>query len=108
RRSAESSGTSDFMRCGALDVDDDQETLAICDGHDLRPLAALRADAGTARLAGAKLPSMNASCGSSGSYFVNAQTRWSGSLTTPRGYPDIRASPVRACHASAHRRFARE
>src|SRR5262245_23035908 len=29
------------MRCGALDVDGDRQTLTICDGHDLRPFAAL-------------------------------------------------------------------
>jgi hypothetical protein len=33
---------SDFMRRGTLDVDSNREPLTIRDGHDLRPLAALR------------------------------------------------------------------
>src|SRR5207253_10484936 len=50
-----------FMRRGALEVDGDGTALTISDGHDLRPFAALPT-AAPPLLAGAKLPSMNASC----------------------------------------------
>ena len=53
----------DFMRRGTLDVDGDRAPLPISDRHDLRPLPRFVLPTHVPpRLAGAKLPSMNASC----------------------------------------------
>jgi hypothetical protein len=51
------------MRRGALHVHGDRQALPIRDGHDLRPLPRLvLPTAAPPCFAGAKLPSMNASC----------------------------------------------
>lgn len=52
----------DFMRRSTFDADGERKTRAVCNGHDLGPLATLRfPDAGPPFLALTNVPSMNAS-----------------------------------------------
>ncbi len=56
----------DFMRRSTFDADGDRKTRAVCNGHDLGPLATLRfSDAAPPFLALTNVPSMNASLKSS-------------------------------------------
>src|SRR5262249_28058196 len=55
-----------FMRRSTFDPNGERKTMAVCNCHDLGPLAALRfSDGGPPFFAPAKVPSMNASLGSS-------------------------------------------